>query len=103
MAAHNWRSLRQRALGEGITDLMALPSMHVVLDFTESLGMESAMSKCKTEGEAASALSDFHDRLYRPDLTEARMINEPLPVPQGFEDDEVEAAFDAFAASIGGR
>lgn len=102
MAAHNWRSLRQRGLGEGITDLMDIRSMHVILDMIETVGIESATARAKTEAEFTSALGRFYDKLYKPDLREALRVNAPQPVPAGFEDDEVEAAFDAFVSSLKG-
>lgn len=66
----------------------------------ESMGIESATARAKTEGEFASALGTFFDKLYKPDLREALAVNTPDPVPAGFEDDEVEAAFDAFLSSV---
>lgn len=102
MAAHNWRTLRQKGLGEGIGDLMSLSSMHVVLDMIETLGIESAMHGAKSEAEAKSGLSQFYDKLYKPDIREAMVMNAPDPVPAGFEDDEVEASFDAFVSSLKG-
>lgn len=102
MAAHNWRALRQKGLSQGIGDLMSLQSMHMVLDMIESMGVESATARAKTEAEFTSMLGDFYDGLYKPDIREALMVNAPEPVPPGFEDDEVEAAFDAFAASLKG-
>lgn len=102
MAAHNWRTLRQKGLGEGITDLMAMPTMHTVLDMIESLGIESAVHGCKTEAEGKAALGQFYDKLYKPDIRDAMVMNEPDPIPAGFEDDEVEASFDAFVSSLKG-
>ena len=103
MAAHNWRTLRQRGLGEGIDNLMGLGSIHHVLDMIEALGVESVTAGAKTEGEFHSKLGTFYDKLYKPDLREALMVNSPDPVPPGFEDDEVEAAFDAFVSTVNGR
>lgn len=102
MTAHNWRALRQRGLNNGIGDLMALASMHVVLDMAEGLCEESVMHGAQSETEARAALSGFHDKLYRPDLREALKINAPDEVPPGFEADEVEATFDAFLTSVNG-
>jgi hypothetical protein len=102
MAAHNWRTLRQKGLEGGIADLMALESMHVVLDMIEAVGVESAVAGAKTEGEFKTQLGSYYDKLYKPDIREAMRINKPEPVPAGFEDDEVEAAFDAFVSSMKG-
>ena len=108
MAAHNWRALRQRGFGDGIADLMALTSMHAVLDMMETLGAESAVSGAKKETEAKAALSGYYDKLYKPDLSEiARMVNgtdeELMKPPPGFEDDAIEASFDAFMSAANGR
>jgi hypothetical protein len=100
MAAHNWRTLRQQGLGNGIGDLMALSSMHVVLDMIESVGIESTIQGATSESEAKAAIGSFYDKLYKPDLREAMRLNAPEPVPAGFEDDEVEASFDAFMATM---
>lgn len=81
---------------------MALTSMHAVLDMMEVLGVESSVSGCKSETEAKSKMGNFYDRLYKPDLAEAKIINGTgeLPPPPGFSDEEVEASFDAFLSSL---
>jgi hypothetical protein len=108
MAAHNWRTIRQRYADKGIADPMSLPSMHHVLDTAENLALESATAGAKTKMEAERGVSSVYTRLYRPDLTEEiSAINgsdeELLRPPPGFEDDEVEASFDAFVASASAR
>lgn len=101
MAAHNWRVLRTRLQGQGIGDLMAMASMHHVLDAMEQLGIESAMSGAKTSTEAKSKLNGFWNKLYAPDPT-ARVINGEgwQPTPEGFGESEVEASFDAFMSAV---
>ncbi|AEJ95226.1 hypothetical protein SEA_ROSCOE_41 [Mycobacterium phage Roscoe] len=100
MAAHNWRALRLKALGQGITNIMACPSMHVVLDLIEQLGAEASVSEAKSQTEARSELTRYYDKLYKPDIT-AKVINGEsyFPPPPGFSDEEVEASFDAFLSN----
>lgn len=102
MAAHNWRTLRQRALSRGVGNLMALPTMHIILDDIEQLGLEAATSDAKTAIEARSKAASYFDKLYKPDLT-TRRINgkEYLEPPPGFSDEEIEASFDAFLSNAG--
>lgn len=102
MAAHNWRIIRARYGDKGIADPMRLPSMHVVLDAAEALAVESAASGATTSAEAKQKVSDLYNRLYAPDLTElVRDVNggKYLPPPPGFDDEAVEASFDAFLKS----
>jgi hypothetical protein len=103
MAAHNWRALRQRLLGKGVGSAMALPSMHIVLDEIEALGLEASCSDAKTAAEASAAIRSYHDKLYKPDQITKRIDGDGyMPPPPGFSDEEVEASFDAFL-SAGGR
>ena len=84
MAAHNWRALRTRAWEKGHPDLMAMPSMHVVLDAMEQPGLESAVSGAKTSTEAQADTSDYgmvvsvtyQNRAERPDQLTARLAAE---------------------------
>lgn len=98
MAAHNWRALRQRCVENGITNPMVLPSLHVVLDIVEQLGVEGATGEAKTATEAKAAVDRFYRQLYRVDMVTKMMDGEDY-VPPGFTDDEVEASFDAFLAA----
>lgn len=100
MAAHNWRALRVRAADNGIGNLMALPTMHIVLDLIEQLGAEASTTGAKTQQEAKSQLDAYFDRLYKPDVITQRINGDGyLPPPPGFSDEEVEASFDAFLAN----
>ncbi|QHB37344.1 hypothetical protein I5G58_gp042 [Mycobacterium phage BirdsNest] len=100
MAAHNWRSLRERAASNGIGNLMELPTMHVVLDMIEQLGAEASTAGAKTQQEAKSSLDAYFDKLYKPDKITQRINGDGyLPPPPGFSDEEVEASFDAFLAN----
>lgn len=100
MAAHNWRALRQRSLSRGVGNLMAVPSMHIVLDDAEQLGLESATSGAKTTTQARADMTRYFDRLYKPDVL-TRKINgaDYSAPPPGFSDEEVEASFEAFLSS----
>lgn len=95
MAAHNWRALRTRLLGKGVGSAMALPSMHIVLDEIEALGLEASASGAKSTTEARASISRYHDRLYKPDVT-TRKVDGDMEPPPGWSDEEVEASFDAF-------
>lgn len=101
MAAHNWRALRSRLHDKGITDPMAMPSMHAVLDVIETMGVESAVHGATKEVEAKSKISAFYNKLYAPDPT-AVVINGDgwQPQPAGFEEEEIEASFDAFMSAV---
>ena len=100
MAAHNWRVLRERAMGKGIGDLMALASMHIVLDAAEQLGLEAATAGAKSEAQLRQALTGYYDKIYKPDVI-TKVINgkDYVEPPPGWSDEEVEASFDAFLAA----
>lgn len=101
MAAHNWRAVRSKLRAAGVADPMALPSMHHVLDVIEELGVEAAASEGKTEAAIRSKIASFYDKLYAPDPTAVTINGDGWqPVPSGFEDDEVEASFDAFMSAV---
>lgn len=91
MTAFNWRTLRARLLTHGITDpLNALPSLHVLLDFTEALVMEQTIEE-KDREKLITAL-------YRPELEVTEPgEKQPFVPPPGFEPEAMEDAFDAFA------
>lgn len=102
MAAHNWRALRTRAIDKGIPDLMAMHSMHVVLDLMEQIGLESVTVDAKTKAEAMGKVSSYYDKLYKPDPTTIAVNGGEVGPPPGWSDDEVEASFDAFLAAGAG-
>ncbi|AKF14703.1 hypothetical protein SEA_ALANGRANT_38 [Mycobacterium phage AlanGrant] len=92
--------MRTRAWEKGHDNLMGAPTMHVVLDAMEQLGLESAMSGVKSNAEAQSAMASFYAKLYRPDPTAYKVNGEGyMPPPPGFSDEEMEASFDAFLSS----
>lgn len=91
MTAYHWRTIRQKLLMAGIAQPMTLPSMHVLLDSAEALAVESV-----TGGDnPAEELASLYRRLYGP------TPDGPDTVPAGFDPDEMEDAFDAFARVAG--
>lgn len=89
LTAHHWRTLRLRLVKDGISDPMALPHMHLLLDATEAAVLE-AMPHDSMERTL------FLDRLYSP-------LGDPYAAkdgpPAGFSEEDMEASFDAFAAA----
>lgn len=102
MAAHNWRALRVRAAEKGIGALMVLPSMHIVLDMIEQLGLESVTADAKTKAEAMAKVTTYFDKLYKPDPVTIAINGGVVGPPPGFSDEEMEASFDAFLSAGGG-
>lgn len=100
--AFNWRTLRSEALSKGIPNLMYLDSMHAVLDFSETLGLKTAVSGAKTETEFLSAQSDFYDGLYRPDDFDLAEASNAAAGPAPFSEEESATSFDAFLSALGG-
>lgn len=101
MAAHNWRVLRARYADKGIGDIMSqVNTMHAVLDVMEQVGLESAVSSCKSATEAKTEMTRYFDKLYKPDVRAVQLNGDGyLPPPPGFSEEEMEASFDAFLAS----
>lgn len=97
MTAHHWRALRLKLILAGVTDPMRLPSMHLLLDNTEAAVLESMAGDKDSEARR----SMFLNKLYAP-TPEVRNINGDTYVaqPAGFEPDQVEADFDAFAKAV---
>lgn len=90
MTAHHWRTIRSRLIQAGIVDPMALPSMHALLDVTESMVLEAAENKRGRER--------ILDQLYSPSIAGARLNGSGYkPRPAGFSVAEQQAAFDNFA------
>ena len=104
-SAHNWRTLRERALKNGIGNLMDLSSMHGVLDMMEQLGLEAATSGSKSEIEAEQKIANYYNVLYKPDPLDIEVGEDGVEAapPPGFEEDEMDAAFDGFMAAVGGE
>jgi hypothetical protein len=96
LTAHHWRSIRLKLTTAGILDPMMLPSMHVLLDLTETSILEAMHGKTAREGEMQRAT--FLDQLYAPTLQVRNLNGDKTAVaPDGFDIDDVEDSFDAFA------
>lgn len=92
LTGHHWRTMRHKMLSAGIADPMRLTSMHALLDFTESVVVESIANSENGQRE----LAGFYRRMYGPESAELNGDGYQA-APAGFDDDEVESAFDAFA------
>jgi hypothetical protein len=94
LTAFHWRAIRGKLILAGIMDPMALTSMHALLDVTETSITESYST--------AEDRTAFFDKLYAPEI--GRELNDDgyTPKPSGFDDDDVEASFDAFASAAAG-
>lgn len=70
-----------------------LPTLHALLDATEAAVLESMEEKKDRE--------KYMDAMYRPKLELAPGLAGAgyKPKPAGFDDDEVDASFDAFASA----
>lgn len=96
LTAHHWRALRLKLLLAGVADPMALPSLHALLDTTESAVLESMHGDNPRDGEMKRSM--FLDRLYAPSPVVDALNGEGyVAQPEGFAEEEVEASFDAFA------
>lgn len=93
ITAHHWRTIRTHLLGNGVLDPMGLTSLHALLDVAESMVVES-IQEPKPE-QTRRKRQQFFDRLYAPEPTA-----DPHARPAGFDDDEIEAAFDSFTHQI---
>jgi hypothetical protein len=99
ITGQHWRIIRQHLLANGVTDPMALPSMHALLDVTEQMVIDSMQGT--SEASIRMKRDGFYDQLYRPDPADNDVNGEDYrPVPDGFEDGEDDAAFDAFARAV---
>jgi len=98
MAAFHHRQVRTKLLLAGIADPMGLRNMHMLLDTVESMILESI--SMSGERDAEFQRSQFLDQLYSPANDVG--LGDGRAVPAGFEPDEVDSAFDAFAAATSG-
>ena len=97
MTAHHWRTIRLKLVQSGVHNPMGLPTMHILLDATEAAVLESLSTGGR---EAEFHRSQFLDQLYSP-ANDVGLGGGDV-APAGFAPDEVEAAFDAFAAATTG-
>lgn len=91
MLGHHYRVIRGKLNQCGISDVMRLPTAHILLDTVESAVLE-AMSG---DRDSETKRRVFIDRLYSP-LSDP---GAPAGPPRGFTDEDTEDAFDAFAAA----
>jgi hypothetical protein len=100
MTAHYWRAIRLKFALAGINDPMRFSSMHVLLDVTESVILESMTSGDPKKD--TNRRTQFLDKLYAPSKEEMKLNGDTYkPVPSGFEPEHVESSFDAFARAVG--
>lgn len=103
MAGHHWRTIRTRLLNNGIGNLMALPTLHAMLDAVEAIVLEAVVSDCTKADEAQRKRTQFLDSLYAPTTGTAKKLNGSgyKPPPSGFETPQaVEDSFTAFAKAV---
>ena len=87
--------MRSKLLLAGIGDPMNLPSMHSLLDLTES-ALEESMSATADPAEGKQKVSEFRDQLYappvEPEKAKAGSKAPPSWWTEGNSDDEFDAA-----------
>jgi hypothetical protein len=98
MTAQHWRTLRLKLIQSGVSNPMALPTAHILLDMTEALILESMVSDDPKEDQRQR--DRFISTLYKPEVVKREGLPDGwVEPPPGFDDDEAnEAAFDAAAA-----
>lgn len=100
-AATSWRTVRHIICGTGIPDPMQMPSMHLVLDFTEQAVLESLVTGDRDKDKMKR--DQFFDRLYGPQPGGGkRRGSRPEVIPAGFSNTEQAASFTGFMRSVGG-
>ncbi|QDF17565.1 hypothetical protein SEA_YAGO84_33 [Gordonia phage Yago84] len=91
----HWRTIRGRIGSYGIArPLEQLPHLHALLDLTEAAVMESFSGK-----DAERERKSFIDKLYAPERGKKVEGTGHRPAPAGFDEDAMEASFDAFLAT----
>lgn len=97
VAGQHWRAVRALLLEKGVGDPMGLPSMHPILDVAEQAVLDSFHSDDAQQDRLQR--DQFTSGLYKPDqpvVVKGRRV----VVPDGFDDEDTSASFDAWAASI---
>lgn len=99
MTAHHWRIVRLKLALAGIAEPMKLPTSHMLLDLVEHLILESFQSNKPDEDEMNR--DQFFNALYRPPKESLSTLGSGYkPIPAGFDEDAVDAAFDNAVASF---
>lgn len=109
MAATVWRSLRARLADKGIADPMRqFPHLHALLDFAESVWMESLTTGDEKKDRAA--IDRYNMSLYKPDepvkvevSKKGRKRVRTGPPPGWGDKASIEQQFDAFASAVTGE
>lgn len=101
ITATHWRMVRHKLALAGIAEPMRLPSMHWLLDVTESMVLESMQSNNPDQDRLKR--ESFLDKLYAPTKETIELNGAGYkPIPAAFVNPEdVEAQFDAFIAGGG--
>ena len=94
LTAHHWRTLRTKLTLAGIGDPMGLPSMHALLDLTESALVES-MSATADPDEGKAKVTEFMDKLYAPPVEPEKAAAGYKAPPSWWDEDDSDDAFDA--------
>jgi len=98
MTGHHWRTVRAHLINHGIADPMGLPSMHALLDITETMVIE-AIQEDKPE-KTRLKREQFYNQLYVPDRVAVSVDGKTKPALA--EPEVAEEAFDQFARALGG-
>ncbi len=77
---------------------MNLPSMHSLLDLTES-ALEESMSAAANPEEGQAKVTEFRDKLYAPPIEPEKAKAGYVAPPSWWDEDDSEAAFDAAVRS----
>lgn len=94
LTAHHWRPLRTKLLLAGIEDPMLLPSLHVLLDMTET-ALEESMSATANPDEGQTAVAEFRDKLYAPPVEPEKAKAGYKAPPSWWDEDDSEGDFNA--------
>lgn len=94
LTAHHWRALRTKLALAGIGDLMALPSMHILLDLTET-ALEESMSATADPDEGRQKVEEFRDQLYAPPVEPEKAKAGYKAPPSWWNEGDSDAEFDA--------
>ncbi|WP_263999381.1 DUF7240 domain-containing protein [Mycobacterium yunnanensis] len=99
LAGRHWRPVRALLLDKGVGNPMGLPSMHSILDVAEQAALDSFSSDEPQQDRLQR--DEFTSSLYKPDQPDPVKGERPaVVVPEGFDDENSSASFDAFARAV---